>query len=74
MDRFVPRDDALGCDDGVGCDDRVGCDDGVAVIMAPCRHCESRSDVAIHGVVRRPMDRFVPRDDAVGCDDDVQPR
>jgi len=30
------------------------------------RHCESRSDVAIHASTPRPMDRFVPRDDGAG--------
>jgi len=30
------------------------------------RHCESRSEVAIHASTPRPMDRFVPRDDGAG--------
>jgi hypothetical protein len=29
------------------------------------RHCEARSAMAIHAVVRWPIDRFVPRDDEV---------
>jgi hypothetical protein len=38
----------------------------VIVSRAPNpRHCESRSDVAIHDFERTAMDRFVPRDDAV---------
>jgi hypothetical protein len=32
----------------------------------PFCHCEARSAVAIHVFVRRPMDRFVPRDDKGG--------
>jgi len=33
----------------------------------PFRHYEARSAVAIHVVVRRPMDCFVPRNDRAGA-------
>jgi hypothetical protein len=34
--------------------------------LAPFRHCEARSAVAIHVPVLRPMDCFVPRNDGIG--------
>jgi hypothetical protein len=38
---------------------RQGCNGGArGAVAAPLRHCEARSAVAIHAVVRPPMDCF----------------